>query len=116
MGRENPPLPFPVQRALRKLGTDLRDARRRRRIPMAQLAERALITRQTLHKVERGDPGVSLGIYATVLFVLGFIERLAELVDPRFDRLGLQLEEEQLPQRIHEPKPDRPKRRAPGSS
>jgi DNA-binding XRE family transcriptional regulator len=93
-------LPIPVARALRKLGQDLRDARRRRRIPAAVLAERAWISRTTLVKVEKGDPGVSLGTYATVLFVLGLLERLGELADPGKDALGLALEGERLPQRI----------------
>ena len=93
-------LPIPVRRALRKLGTDIRDARRRRRIPTAVMAERSLISRMTLNKVEKGDPGVSLGTYATVLFVLGMTDRLAELADARHDAVGLGLEEERLPQRI----------------
>ena len=70
-GKSQATLPIPVRRALGKLGTDIRDARRRRRIPTAVMAERALISRMTLNKVEKGNPGVSLGIYATVLFVLG---------------------------------------------
>jgi transcriptional regulator with XRE-family HTH domain len=93
-------LAIPARRALRKLGEDLRDARRRRRIPMALLAERAQISRTTLTKVEQGDPAVSLGIYAAVLFSLGLIDRLATLADPGLDAVGLQLEQEQLPQRI----------------
>ncbi|MEA1927949.1 MAG: hypothetical protein U9N73_07055 [Candidatus Auribacterota bacterium] len=93
-------LPIPVQRALRKLGSDIRDARRRRRIPTTIMADRASISRTTLRKVEKGEPGVSLGIYATILFVLGLIERLADLSDVRHDELGLALEEERLPERI----------------
>lgn len=93
-------LPLPVQRALRKLGRDIRDARLRRRIPTKIMAERASISRTTLNKVEKGEPGVSLGIYATILFVLGLHDRLAELADVRNDTLGLELEEENLPQRI----------------
>jgi hypothetical protein len=54
----------------------------------------------TLVKVEKGDPGVAMGIYATVLFVLGLSERLADLADPTHDTTGLRLEEEHLPQRI----------------
>jgi len=96
----DPRLPIPVRRALRKLGKDLRDARRRRRIPVRIMAERASISRMTLNKVEKGDPGVSLGIYARVLFVLGMVERLADLADVRSDALGLELAEENLPQRI----------------
>jgi hypothetical protein len=93
-------LPIPVRHALRKLGHDIRDARRRRRIPVTIAAQRASISRTTLVKIEKGDPGVALGIYATVLFVMGMVERLADLADPKGDAVGLQLEEEHLPQRI----------------
>ena len=93
-------LPIPVTRALRKLGQDLRDARRRRRIPCALVAERASISRSTLVKIENGHPGVAMGSYATVLFVLGLTDRLSELADATKDIRGLELEEEHLPQRI----------------
>ena len=95
-------LPIPVRRALRQLGQDVRDARLRRRISTAVMAERASISRTTLNKVEKGDAGVSLGHYATVLFVLGMVERLGELADIRSDAVGLALEEERLPQRIRQ--------------
>jgi DNA-binding XRE family transcriptional regulator len=81
-GRSLEAIPVPVARALRKLGHDIRDARRRRRIPVTILAERASISRTTLHKAEKGDPGVSLGTYATVLFTLGMVDRLADVADP----------------------------------
>ncbi|MGH7593320.1 MAG: hypothetical protein ACRELE_05650 [Gemmatimonadales bacterium] len=93
-------LPIPVRHALRKLGRDMRDARRRRRIPAAIVAQRASISRTTLVKIEKGDAGVAMGIYATVLFVMGMADRLADIADPRSDAVGLQLEEEHLPQRI----------------
>jgi transcriptional regulator with XRE-family HTH domain len=100
--RTRPAMPLPVKRALAKLGDDIRSARTRRRISTTVMAERAFITRTTLYKVERGDPGVSLGIYATVLFVLGFTERLAVIADVRTDDVGLQLDEERLPRRIRQ--------------
>lgn len=97
-------LPIPARRALKKLGSDISVARRRRGISTALMAERAFTTRPTLSKVESGDPGVSLGVYASILFVLGMTERLAELVDPAHDPLGQSLEEERLPKRIHTPR------------
>ena len=97
-------LPLPVARALRKLGHDIRDARRRRRIPTEIAAARASISRTTLVKIEKGEPGVAIGNYATVLFVLGMTDRLADLADPGNDAVGLQLEEEHLPQRISRPR------------
>jgi DNA-binding XRE family transcriptional regulator len=93
-------VPIPVKRALRKLGHDIRDARRRRRIPLSIAAERASISRTTLIKIEKGDAGVAMELYATVLFVLGLVDRLADLADAKNDSAGLQLEEENLPQRI----------------
>ena len=51
-------------------------------------------------KVERGDPTVSIASYATVLYVLGMADRLGDLAAPKNDPVGLQLEEENLPQRI----------------
>ena len=105
-------LPIPVTRALRKLGHDIKDARRRRRITMAIVAQRASISKPTLIRVERGDPGVSIASYATVLFVMGMADRLADLVDSKNDPVGLQLEEENLPQRIRgrrRPKPTKEK-------
>jgi hypothetical protein len=85
----------------------MRDARLRRRIPVAVAAERASIGRSTLNRVENGDPNVALGIYATVLFVLGLVGRVGDLADARNDATGLQLEEERLPKRIRTAKPPR---------
>ena len=99
--------PLPVKRALKKLGQDLCNARKRRRIPMKLAAERASISRTTLSKIERGDEGVSLGAYAKILFVLGMIQRLAELADPKLDELGMELEFESLPRRIRIPKKEK---------
>jgi hypothetical protein len=58
------------------------------------------MSRTTLTKVEKGDPTVSVASYANVLFALGMIERLADLADPTKDLVGLQLDEDRLPQRI----------------
>jgi hypothetical protein len=93
-------LPIPVMRTLLMLGHDIKDARRRRRLPMAVVIQRASISEPTLIRIERGDPKVAIASYATVLFVLGMVDRLADLVDPKNDPVGLQLEGENLPQRI----------------
>ena len=94
------PLPLPVKRTLKKIGADLADARKRRRISTSTMAQRAMISRTTLVKVEKGDPGVSIGVIATVMFVLGMTDRLTDIADASHDRLGLDLESEKLPKRI----------------
>ena len=93
-------LPIPARRALRNLGSNIRAARLRRRIPMSIIAERASISRATLDKIEKGEGGVSIGSYATVLFTLGLVERLGEIAALQNDPLGMRLEAEVLPKRI----------------
>lgn len=96
-------LPLSVRRNLSKLGADLSAARRRRRISTQMMAERAFTSRPTISRVERGDPRVSMGIYASVLFVLGMTERLGAIADAATDQIGLGLEHERLPKRVRTP-------------
>ncbi len=93
-------LPRRARKALEKLGRDIAIARKKRRMSTVSMAERAFISRSTLHKVERGDPTVSMGIYATVLSILGLVDGLGDIADRRDDTLGLDIEEGQLPKRF----------------
>lgn len=85
--------------ALERLGNDVRGARLRRGIAVADLAARAGTSPSTIARLEKGDPGVGIGVLAGILVVLGLVERLADLIDIRKDDLGLALASEQLPQR-----------------
>ena len=104
MSKRKPNLPIKVQGALRKLGADIRDARKRRKIPVRVMAERALISPTTLTRIERGHPGTAIGFYAAVLFVLDLSHRLGEIVDASTDDFGLSLQAEELPERIRWPR------------
>ena len=97
-------LPIPVIKALRKLGQDINDARRRRRITIELMAERAGLSRSTIGKIEKGDPTASMGSYGAVLFILGMEKRLSDLVDSMHDLVGRRLEDENLPKRIRIPR------------
>ena len=100
-------LPIPVQKALRQLGKDISDARRRRRIAVKLMSERAGFSRITLSKIEKGDPSVSMGAYASALFVLGMSEHLAKVADASHDLVGRELGDESLPKRIRTPRRDK---------
>ena len=93
-------LPIPIQRAMRKLGRDISSARRRRRITTKLMAERASISRRTLVKIEKGESTVAIAAYASIIFALGMLDALADLLDARHDITGRELEEERLPRRI----------------
>jgi transcriptional regulator with XRE-family HTH domain len=90
-----------VRRALHKVGADIRDARRRRRLPMAVVAERAFTSRSTLQRVEAGDTHVSVGIYAAVLQALGLLDGLGQLADIANDPVGQALASAELPKHVH---------------
>jgi transcriptional regulator with XRE-family HTH domain len=96
--------PAGVRRALRKLGADIHDARRRRRLTMAVIAERAFTSRATLQRVEAGDPSVSIGIYAAVLQALGLLNGLHEIADAARDTVGQSLATAALPRRVRLPR------------
>lgn len=89
-----------VRRHLRKLGLDIRDARRRRGLPAGIVAERAFTSRPTLRRIEAGDHAVSIGIYAAVLQALGLLEGLGMLADPSRDEAGIAIASGKLPERM----------------
>jgi transcriptional regulator with XRE-family HTH domain len=63
-------LPLPAAHALRQLGRDLALARRKRGIATADMAARLFVSRDTLWRLERGDPTVAAGTLATAAFIL----------------------------------------------
>lgn len=85
--------------ALERLGQDIRGARLRRGIAIADLAVRSGTSPSSIARLEKGDAGVGIGTLADVLVALGLIDRLTDLVDIRKDDLGLALAAEQLPKR-----------------
>src|SRR5271170_6544124 len=93
--------PAAVRRVLLRLGADIHDARRRRRLPMAVVAERAFTSRSTLQRVEAGDANVSIGIYAGVLQALGLLDGLSHLANIGSDPVGQALASAELPKHVH---------------
>jgi transcriptional regulator with XRE-family HTH domain len=85
--------------ALERLGQDVRSARLRRGVAVADLAVRAGTSPSSVARLEKGDPGVAIGTLADALVVLGLVERLADLIDIRKDDLGLALAAERQPRR-----------------
>jgi len=93
-------LPSPaVRKVLRQLGENIREARLKRRLPMSVVADRAATSRPTLSRLEKGDPSVGIGIYATVLQALGLLDDLADLASPAKDSVGQSLTHAELPKR-----------------
>jgi len=67
-------LPPIASEALRRLGENLAIARVRRKESQRAWAQRLGVSVPTLIRMEQGDPGVSAGIYATALWLMGRVQ------------------------------------------
>src|SRR5687768_17794602 len=83
-------LPPAATQALRTLGENLAIARVRRRESQRTWAKRLGISVPTLIRMERGDPGVSVGIYATALWLMGRVSALPAIAAPAEDKGALE--------------------------
>ena len=91
-----------LQRLLKEMGLNIHLARLRRKFSAEMVAERAGISRNTLRAVERGDPSVALGIYASVLLCLGLEKDL--ILIARDDTLGRKIQDANLPIKARAPR------------
>ena len=87
-------MPRPLEQQLQIVGEQIMLARKRRHLSMQDIADRATVTRLTVSRVEHGDPAVSMGIYARVLFALNLEKDLSLLAAD--DALGRQIQDGEL--------------------
>ena len=87
---------------MRLFGERLRTARLRRRLSTVLFSERMGISRDTLNRLEKGDPTIALGTYVRALRVLGLEKDLDALA--RDDELGRKLQD------LNQPGPTRRRR------
>jgi hypothetical protein len=85
-------LPPQAGAALRELGLNLALARSRRRESLRAWALRIGVSVRTLQRMEAGDPGVGMGIYAAALWLMGRAQALPDLADPALDQGALELD------------------------
>lgn len=90
-------LPRRAAQNLQIVGEQIRLARLRRDLSIAQIAERAMCTELTVMRVEKGTPTVSMGIYLRVLFALGLDESILYLA--KDDEMGRTLQDLDLKHR-----------------
>jgi hypothetical protein len=83
-------LPAQAQAALHELGAALAVARVRRHESLRGWAQRLGVSVRTVQRLEAGDPGVGMGVYAAALWLIGRSQALADLADPALDRGALE--------------------------
>ncbi|WP_369066831.1 helix-turn-helix domain-containing protein [Kocuria carniphila] len=79
---------YRIERELTEFGQHVRGWRMVLGLTAQQVAERAGITRDTLRKIEAGDPGVGFGNVAQVLRALGVLDQVVNAIDPLGSDIG----------------------------
>jgi transcriptional regulator with XRE-family HTH domain len=93
-------IPFEASERIKQMGHRVRLARTRRGWSIAEAAAKAGINRNTLGALELGKPGVAIGAYVTVLWILGLERTLDGVAHPDTDTHGKALEVSRRPQRV----------------
>lgn len=84
--------PFPVEQAMQQLGENLRIARLRRNITIADAAGRIGTGPRAVMDAEKGKSTTGIVVYAALLWLYDQIAQLEEVGDPFRDKEGLTLE------------------------
>ena len=100
MPAKAPPNPSSVSEQLAALGAGIRAQRKSLRVSATTLAEAAGMSRVSVHRIEQGEPSVTMGAYLNVLDALGMAfsaaaERNEPSQNPADDKAGW------LPARVH---------------
>jgi transcriptional regulator with XRE-family HTH domain len=85
-------MPPAAAEALRRLGENLAVARVRRKESQRLWAQRLGVSVPTLIRMEQGDAGVGMGIYATALWLIGRAAALPDLAAPQHDQGALEMD------------------------
>ena len=90
-------LPRKLEQKMQIVGEQIKLARLRRNLSIAQVAERATCSPLTVSRIEKGAPTVAIGIYLRVLYALQLDDDILSLA--KDDELGRTLQDMNLPQR-----------------
>lgn len=97
-------LPRKLEHNMQQVGEQIRLARLRRNLSIAQIAERATCSELTVTRVEKGTPTVAIGIYLRILYALQLDSDI--LLIAKDDPLGRTLQDVGLKHRERASKKD----------
>lgn len=83
--------PYAVERSLKRLGADLKTARLRRNLTLADVAQKVGTSIRTIADAEKGKPSTSMAVYAAILWTVDLLVQLDEVARPERDDEGQQL-------------------------
>jgi hypothetical protein len=84
-------VPYPVEKAIKKLGSNLRIARLRRNQTIREVAEKIGTGTRAVRDAENGKASTGVAVYAALLWTFDFLPPFEDLADPRADEEGFAL-------------------------
>lgn len=83
--------PYPVEQAIKHLGENLRTARMRRHLTIADVAERIGTGPRAVMDAEKGKASTGIVVYAALLWLYDLLHQLDDVADPLNDKEGVSL-------------------------
>ena len=80
--------PYAVEQAMKRLGANLRTARLRRNLTIADMAEKIGTGDRAVADAEKGKPSTGIAVYAAMLWALGLLDQMADVAVPEKDEEG----------------------------
>jgi transcriptional regulator with XRE-family HTH domain len=93
--------PFAVEDTLAKLGSNLRVARLRRNITIAEAAEKIGTGVRAVSDAEHGKTTTAISVYIALLWAYGLLDDLQKVGDPLKDEEGIRLAAQREPSRAY---------------
>lgn len=92
--------PYAVERAIKKLGSNIRIARVRRKMTRAEVAEKIGVNPRVVADAENGKPSTGIAIYVGLLWALDLVAHLSPVADPANDAEGFALALARAPSKV----------------
>ena len=83
--------PYPVEKAIKNLGANLRTARLRRNLTIEEVGEKIGTGPRAVSDAEKGKISTGIAVYTALLWVYDLLGSMDELADPSLDEEGLSL-------------------------
>lgn len=83
--------PYPVEQAIQRLGANLRTARLRRNLTIAEVAQKIGTGPRAVMAAEKGKPSTAFAIYAALLWAYDLLGPLTDIAEPAIDAVGQSL-------------------------
>lgn len=80
--------PYAVEKTLKGLGANLRTARLRRNLTIAEVAEKIGTGARAVADAEKGKPSTGIAVYAALLWALDLLDQLDVVASPESDQEG----------------------------